>query len=167
MATHALARIVLQTYQECNGSLPFNLKHPFMNKLFKSSLVLLLFSFSMIIFQISCEEEADAVPSTTSTVKPTGLIYFFKYGANQQVELWTAKYDGSDQKSLVTLTSGKTFFEEGGIGVSPDGTKIFFTVFETAGNIEFAAIYSVNADGSGLTKVIGANSQDAVFAAVW
>lgn len=138
-----------------------------MNKLFKSSLVLLLFSFSMILFQISCEEEADAVPSTTSTVKPTGLIYFFKNGANEKEELWTAKYDGSDQKLLVALPSGISFVDETGIGVSPDGAKIFFTVFVETSSNEFAAIYSVNADGSGLTKVAGDINSQAIYAGVW
>jgi hypothetical protein len=101
-----------------------------MNNLIKSSLVLLLFSASLCIFQLSCKKDATAQnsnyvlpPATNSTlggiivgsglsITSTGvlsvntnsssadLIVFLKRTSNAQYEIWSADGNGGNQKII-------------------------------------------------------------------
>ena len=123
-----------------------------MKQLVKSTLVLTLFSFSVLLFNLSCEKDVTAQTPTTTVTSPLGLILFSKYG-DKSNEVWFCKYDGSNA-TKVTIAS----FPAGGdidkstMKISPDGKKIFFCLYITSTNIQ--SIYSCNSDGTGLTKLV-------------
>jgi hypothetical protein len=98
-----------------------------MKTIFKSSLLLLLFSFSVLVFNLSCEKESIAqnttpytLPIATSTklggiIVGTGLnvttdgvlstqqnlgLLVFAKGGDKANEFWTSKYDGTGQVKI-------------------------------------------------------------------
>ena len=180
-----------------------------MKKILLSSIVIVVFSLSIIMFQISCQKDATAQtgtsyilpPATTSTLggvivgsgllvssngtlssTPASLsqattstlggvivgsglnissngtlssaglsqqnkIIYFKMN-NSVREIWSANFDGSNQKKIsVSLPSGSSFSD---VKISPDGQSIFITV-DAQGTFH---IYKCNIDGSNLTKII-------------
>ncbi len=126
------------------------------------SVALCLFSVSITLFTISCNKEATA--QTTSGVSQLNTILFQKTNMNStnnatRVELWTANYDGTNQKQIpITLSTGQSI-REGEARLSPDGKKVFMTVRQsiTVGGVitNDSYIYSCNIDGSNFVKVIG------------
>lgn len=123
-----------------------------MKRIFQSSLVLLIFSFSIVVFNLSCEKDVTAQTPTSTVTSPLGLILFSKYG-DKSNEVWFCKYDGSNA-TKVTIAS----FPAGGdidkstMKISPDGKKIFFCIYIASTNMQ--SIYSCNSDGTGLTKLV-------------
>ena len=102
-----------------------------MKTIFKSSLLLLLFSFSVLVFNLSCEKELIAqnttpytLPIATSTklggiIVGTGLnvttdgvlstqqnlgLLVFAKGGDKANEFWTSKYDGTGQVKITIST---------------------------------------------------------------
>jgi Tol biopolymer transport system component len=123
-----------------------------MKNMLKSSLILLLFAASAVLFNISCEKEALAQTSTPTVPQPLGLLLFSK-GGDKNNEFWLAKYDGTNQ-TKITIASFPTGGEidKNSFKISPDGKSIFFCLYIIGTNQQ--SIYSCNADGSGLTKII-------------
>lgn len=123
-----------------------------MKKILLSTIVLLSFSLSILLFQISCKKEAKAeLPVTGTTLN---ILLFHKIVGGKS-EIWISNYDGSNQKKInVQVPSGVTL--DGGTTIlSPDGKTIFFHVLGTPnGNLDGADIYSCNIDGSNVKKVI-------------
>lgn len=121
-----------------------------MKKIFKSTLVLIFFSLSIVLFNASCEKEANA--QTNTLPQNVGLIIFKKNG-DQPNEVWTSKYDGSTQ-TKITISS----FPANGnvdpktIRLSPDGMKIFFVMYIPSTQVQ--SIFVCNIDGSGLINVV-------------
>jgi hypothetical protein len=154
-----------------------------MKTMFKSSILLLLFSFSLLVFNLSCEKESIAqtttpytLPIATSTklggvIIGTGLnvttegvlstqinpgILVFAKSGDKANEFWTSKYDGSGQVKI-TISSLPSTGEiiKANIKITPDGKKFFFVANPNPTNQNsLDALYSCNADGSGLTKLI-------------
>lgn len=124
-----------------------------MKQLIKSTLVLMLFSASVLLFNLSCEKEADAQTTTPSTTpQNVGIILFSKSG-DKFNEIWLAKYDGSAQaKVTIAGLPSNADVDRSTMKISPDGKKLFFNVFLPSGNIQ--NLYTCNVDGSGLTKII-------------
>jgi hypothetical protein len=151
-----------------------------MKNIFKGSIVLMIFSFSIIIFNISCEKESIAqtntpyvLPKATSSslggvsvgsglsvttdgtisTQSLGILVFSKSGDNAN-EFWTSKHDGSSQ-TKITIPSFPSTAEliKETIKISPDGKKFFFTMNPNPLS-SLDAIYSCNIDGSSLTKLI-------------
>jgi hypothetical protein len=120
-----------------------------MKTIFKSSLVLLLFSVSLVLFNLSCSKESVAQPTTPQNV---GLIVFVKVGDNSN-NFWTAKYDGTGA-TKVTIASfpAQAETDEASFQLSPDGKKVFFLLYIPSTQIQ--SIYSCNVDGTGLTQVV-------------
>jgi len=156
-----------------------------MKKLLLSSLMLFLFSISLLTFQLSCKKDAMAqntnyilTPATTSslggiivgsglsitsagllsvnqtTTSQLGVLVYYKMvGAN--IELWTAKYDGTSQLKLnITLPQNTRYSDDLPPKLSPDGKKIFFSLMSTITMQNGTDLYSANIDGSGVTKII-------------
>lgn len=126
-----------------------------MKKLLLGSMALLLFSSAILIFQISCSK---SVQAGTSEPPQQNKILYFKSGtaANGYGEIWTANYDGSNQKKIeISLPSGVTLSVDGGPKLSPDRQTIFFNVRETINpsDIRFH-IYSCKIDGTNLHRVV-------------
>ncbi|MDB4921897.1 hypothetical protein [Mucilaginibacter sp.] len=151
-----------------------------MKKILLSTIVLIAFSFSIILFQISCKKEAKAqtssslTPATTSklggvipdgetiavdaagkiSVAQQGKIVFIKYGsATSQSEVWTANYDGSGA-AKVNLALPVDLSVAAHANISPDHKTLFVSVFDAKGN---AGIYSCGIDGSNPKLIISGN----------
>ena len=153
-----------------------------MKTIFKSSLLLLLFSFSVLVFNLSCEKESIAqnttpytLPIATSTklggiIVGTGLnvttdgvlstqqnlgLLVFAKGGDKANEFWTSKYDGTNQVKIIisSIPSTGEMIKET-IKLSPDGKKFFFQMNPNVTTSLPDALYSCNIDGSGLTKLI-------------
>jgi hypothetical protein len=127
-----------------------------MKTIIKSSILLLLFSFSLLVFNLSCKKESTAQNTSTNT-QNLGILVFSKDG-DKKNEFWTSKYDGSGQtKITISLSSfpSTTEFSKDIIRVSPDGKKFFFIAnINPTVTSNSDAIYSCNADGTGVTKVV-------------
>ncbi len=153
-----------------------------MKNIFKGSIVLMIFSLAIVIFNISCEKESIAqtntpfvLPKATSnslggvivgsglsvttdgtiSTQSAGLLVFAK-GGDKRNEFWISKYDGSGQVKI-TISSFPLTGEivKEGIKLSPDGKKFFFVGYTANGQItNVDGLYSCNLDGSGLTKLI-------------
>jgi Tol biopolymer transport system component len=125
-----------------------------MKTLLKSSIVLIVFSLSIILFNISCEKKAEAQPNTTvATAQNVGLVFFRKDGAKDN-EFWKANYDGTNQVK-VTIASFPAGMELDiqSFRVSPDGKKAFFVLYSSSGNSP-SSMYSCDIDGSGIKKIV-------------
>ncbi|MBC8988408.1 hypothetical protein H9X96_21875 [Pedobacter sp. N36a] len=127
-----------------------------MKKILLSTIVLLSFSLSILLFQISCKKEVKAEsPVTSTTLNILVFTKSFPSVNGSKKEIWTANFDGSNQKKVnLQLPSG---IELEGVPpiLSPDGRTIFFHVFGTPiGNLDGSDIYSCNFDGSNVKMVI-------------
>jgi hypothetical protein len=123
-----------------------------MKRIFQSSLVLLTFSFSIVVFNLSCEKDVNAQNTTTASPQVVGLILFSKNG-DKSNEIWFAKYDGSNATkiSIASFPAGGDM-DRSTMKISPDGKKIFFCMYIPSTNMQ--SIYTCNSDGTGLTKII-------------
>jgi len=125
-----------------------------MKTLFKSSILLLLFSFSLLVFNLSCKKESIA-QNTSTSIQNLGILVFSKAG-DKANEFWTSKYDGSGQIkiTIASITSTGELVKDN-IQISPDGKKFFFIANTNPTNpSSMDAIYSCNIDGSGVTKLV-------------
>lgn len=126
-----------------------------MRKLLLSSIVLFLFSASILMFQMSCKKEAKAdnpIVTQSDGLKQLGKILYYSRGDGG---FWLMNYDGTDKKKLnIILPSGETDFGEAKL--SPDGQTLFFTAWHPVMTSEkdITSIYSCKLDGSGLTKLL-------------
>ncbi len=119
-----------------------------MKKLFLSSLVLLFFSFSILIFQISCRKDAVAQNATTAINKMVYSVYDPTLG---QVKIFTSNLDGSNAVQVPVGLPGWTY---GQVKFSPDGTKLFFLGDSSAINgTRVVEIFSANLDGSNFQRI--------------
>jgi hypothetical protein len=125
-----------------------------MKTLFKSSVLLLLFSFSLLVFNLSCKKESIA-QNTSTSIQNLGILVFSKAG-DKANEFWTSKYDGSGQiKITITSITSTGEIVKDNIQISPDGNKFFFIANTNPTNpSSMDAIYSCNIDGSGVTKLV-------------
>jgi len=90
----------------------------------------------------------------TLNVTPSGVIQqnkiIFVKRVNSTKEIWTANYDGSNQKKLnIALPSGSRVWD---MSISPDGQNLIFSAFSSG--IDESHIYTCKTDGSNLTKII-------------
>jgi len=127
-----------------------------MKKIILSSAVLLLFSISIMIFQISCQKEADADTNGISATQLNKVIYS-KTRSNVP-EIWVCNYNGTGAAKVnVILPNGVVFFEGLTPVMSPDGKKIFFAAgppYTQGAKISYLSdLYSCNADGTGCALV--------------
>ncbi|MBL0079228.1 MAG: hypothetical protein IPP53_08940 [Bacteroidetes bacterium] len=122
-----------------------------MKKLLLSSIVLLLFSCSILIFEVSCQKEAKA--DTNYITQQNKIVYLKEFPIeNGQDEIWTANIDGTNQKrySINFPANYELDAENGNITLTPDNQKIIFALDVN----RVAGIYSCNIDGSNLVKII-------------
>jgi TolB protein len=98
---------------------------------------------------------AAATPALATDPGPSGRIAFQGFdNATGKLQLFTIASDGSDRKRLTALTTGADpFVALEDPDWSPDGSKIAFDS-DAGGNVH---IFTVNADGSGLTQVTSGN----------
>ena len=90
-------------------------------------------------------------PSTSSPLNL--LVYYKTVGA--VVEIWTAKYDGTAQAKInLTIPANTEFSDDAAPLLSPDGTKLFFTLQSTVIGQDGTDLYSANINGTSVTKII-------------
>lgn len=104
-----------------------------MKKLLYSSVVMLLFSFSIILFQVSCQKEATADTNGISATQINKVIFSIIPQIYNGMKLWTPEiwlcnYDGTGATKVnIVLPNGIGMFGmEPQFKLSPDGQKIFF-----------------------------------------
>ena len=133
-----------------------------MKKLLLSSIILLFFTISITLFQISCQKSASAQNSTGTLVQHNKLIFkriFTTASGGVFSEIWTSKYDGSLAfKVNIILPQGVKFSGDLNPVMSPDGTKMFFTAGPSAIASGEGDLYSCNADGSNVLKIVDRGS---------
>jgi hypothetical protein len=115
-----------------------------MKKLLYSSIVLTVFSLSIILFQISCQEEAVA--------KETAVQNKFLYSiAKSPWQYWIANTDGSNPVQI-PISLPASLNPAGSGRLTPDGQTLIFPVWKTGTDDYF--VYSVSINGSNLKKII-------------
>jgi hypothetical protein len=119
-----------------------------MKKLLYSSLILTLFSLSLILFQLSCREEAEAQAQIFQPIKKRILYTFQK--ADGTVEYWTARDDGFDYARLPIEVPASYKLGKDGV-FSADGTRLIVSVVDES---DFTHIYSLSVDGTKLADKI-------------
>lgn len=118
-----------------------------MKKVLLSSITLFLFSASIMMFQISCQKEANARISES----PTRIV--FAKGNGSTLEIWYCNSDGSGMNELnITTTFDKIYR----VIETPVDNKIFFTARETS--TVNPNLYSCNLDGSNVQKLTNETS---------
>ncbi|MBL0079776.1 MAG: hypothetical protein IPP53_11895 [Bacteroidetes bacterium] len=120
-----------------------------MKKLFLSSIVLLLFSISNMLFQVSCQKEANANPNNITQLNK--IVYIKEIdGSPERSELWISDIDGNNQTKIpVTFPFEPSFLS---ISLTTDGSKVIFSIESDLS--ENGYIYSCKTDGSNLTKLV-------------
>ncbi len=145
-----------------------------MKKILLSSIILFLFSVSVVLFQISCKKEAVAdVGVNGAGGSNLGVILFQRSIPNTSgsftQEIWMANYDGTNQKKIpVSIPANHSL---NGLHLSPDGKTLFVEYyFSTAGQGRMY-LYSYTLDGSnqklildsGVDKKDGFNGLSGVY----
>ncbi len=117
----------------------------------------MIFSITVILFQISCNKEADAQSNRTTSTPLNKILFYKSPTVGSPYELWLANYDGGGQQKInISIPQGLRI--GGNAKLSPDGQKVFFDVFDTGGK---SYIYSSNIDGTAVTMVINGINQSA------
>jgi hypothetical protein len=123
-----------------------------MKKIIQASLILFLFSASILILQISCNKEAGAQSGNSASV-----IVFNKY-VNGQYQIWKADGNGNNQIQVpISLPSGYVFtfgYEGGTLKLSSDRTTIFFTASAPTYAEPTTSIFSCTINGTNVTRLI-------------
>ncbi len=128
-----------------------------MKRILMGSLVLVIFSLAVAIFQMSCRKSAMAQTTTTTGLAQLNLILYTiisnPHTANPTVELWLSNLDGSSPHSIpLTLPAGLSF--DGSSRLSPDGKTIVLELKDSATPNPDFYIYTCAIDGSNFKKVV-------------
>ena len=118
------------------------------------SVVLTMFSISMLIFQLSCKKEANAQTTTTGLTQLNLVVYtkLNKTSTPLLSEIWTSNLDGTSQKKVaLSLPTGMQVGDEARL--TPDGKTIVFTV-QVGSPSTNTFIYTCSIDGSNLKKIV-------------
>lgn len=83
----------------------------------------------------------------------TKLIYSSDNTGNS--DIYTCNVDGTNQQKLTTTTGSEL-----NVSVSPDGTKLIYTLQTNPADINTWEIYLMNMDGTNVTKLTNNNSLD-------
>ncbi|MFZ5973366.1 MAG: hypothetical protein ACOYXA_17410 [Bacteroidota bacterium] len=120
-----------------------------MKKLFYSSIAITVFSLSIILFQISCQEDVFAGKESIQNK----FLYTYYDVSTSKKEFWISNIDGSNRQ-IIPITPPTGFFY-GTPQLTQDGkTLIFCTGTSTGtGNPLSIKFYSVSIDGSNLKEL--------------
>jgi hypothetical protein len=110
-----------------------------MKKLLLSSVILLLFSASVMLFQLSCKKE---VLAQIPALQQNKIIYL-----NQCNNLlYSANYDGSN-KTVIPISLPAHYIVDDILSISPDRKTIFISTLDTI-KLGVPSLYRCNADGT-------------------
>ncbi len=118
-----------------------------MKKLLYSSIVLSVFSLSVIVFQISCKDNSVAKSNATQT--QTKFLYS-RIATSGTWEYWTANLDGTSAQQIpISLPNSEKI---GGYGnLTSDGQTLIFNAYNSGFTNTY--IYSVSMNGTNLKKL--------------
>jgi Tol biopolymer transport system component len=120
-----------------------------MKKLLLSSIILLLFSCSLLIFQVSCQKEANARQSDVSNQNKI----LFTRATDISSEIWIADSDGRNQRKInFSLLPNEKMNPN--ISISPDNSNIYITTSEKVGNYYRARLYTIDLNGNNKSEII-------------
>ena len=131
-----------------------------MRQTLKTSLYLLVFAISGVIFQISCSN------ADSQAANPSSLLnkMFYTKGVAAAQTIWTCNYDGSSQTQIpISLPANVTFNGTNGNAypkIAPDGQTIFFVGWDST--VGGAAIYSCDINGQNLLEIVAPSSASVV-----
>lgn len=117
-----------------------------MKKLLYSSVVLIVFSLSIILFQISCQEEAFAKGVATQNK------FLYTVFTSDMGQFWIMNINGTNPTPIpINLPDG---LKPTGSGkLTPDGNTLIFSAYKsTTPNEKY--IYSVSINGTNLKKLL-------------
>lgn len=117
-----------------------------MKKLLYSSIVMMLFSFSIILFQVSCQKDAEAKNENSTSVQ-NKFLYAVSTPNTYDWQYWIANIDGTNNQLItISLPTGQKL--SGSCKITPDAQKIIFCAW--GGNTKYY-IYSAAINGSNVT----------------
>jgi hypothetical protein len=99
-----------------------------------------------------------ATPSGVLSVTPAAtsvlnLIVYYKEVSANVFEVWTAKYDGTNQTKInISLPANTEFHDDTPPQLSPDGAKVFYTLNNTVTFTQ--SLYTANINGTGSVKIL-------------
>ncbi|MBS1579012.1 MAG: PD40 domain-containing protein [Bacteroidetes bacterium] len=127
-----------------------------MKKLFLGSMVLSLFSFAIMLFQLSCTKDASAQTTVGSRTQLNKIVYSIADYTNNVNSLWIANYDGSNATKVnFSAISGIINLKPYAGALSPDGKTLFFSAeYQTSGSSSIISdMFTANIDGSNVKKI--------------
>ena len=113
-----------------------------MKKLFLSSMILLLFSFSIIIFQMSCKKSVSAQSSNSAVTE----VAFIKE-TNQTFQLWVCTSTGAN---LTQVPIPPTYNVGSVENIVTNGVILFEAEIGTS---QVPNLFSCNVDGSNIIQL--------------
>jgi hypothetical protein len=138
-------------------------KHTVMKKILLGSFVLLFFSISIILFQLSCTKSAEAHEGGGDN--NTNAILYLRQNPELYSELWSVNLNGTnDHKINVMLPAGWILQPYSSARILSKNQKIIFTAgAANASNANIMAFYSCNLDGSNTIKLYEAPITDNII----
>jgi hypothetical protein len=127
-----------------------------MKKLFLGSVALTMFSISILIFQISCKKESTAQPLTNQSLNKILYTKVYTVSGIEIIEYWTSNTDGSNAIKIPITPPTGLVIGANGCSLTPDGTKLIFTIYDPSNNRNF--VYSCLLNGSNMTKLAEATT---------
>ncbi|HMK25342.1 MAG TPA: hypothetical protein VK483_04870 [Chitinophagaceae bacterium] len=122
-----------------------------MRKLFLSSIALLVFSVSIIVFQMSCSKEAGAHEGDDDKKANNRTILYIKTPETGFNELWTMDINGNNLHQINIALSQDYYISSA--RVADHNNKIVFTADKLTETENFRVFFKCNLDGSGLTQI--------------
>jgi hypothetical protein len=123
-----------------------------MKKLLMGTIILFLFSISIVIVQTSCSksEAQTGQPNQNSLNQLNKILY-----VNFNGEVWTSNYDGTNATQVIIALPINVNLELStprfSVKLSPDGQKIFFSGSNSATNE--SGIYSCDISGNNVIPI--------------
>lgn len=113
-----------------------------MKKLLLSSIILLLFSCSILIFQVSCQKEANV--GNNSLTLESKLVYIKLNTLTDVYEIYTCNLDGTGN-TKVPITVPSEMRMNGDVTITKDGSKLIFELRNIDSSIhDGGSIYTCN-----------------------
>jgi len=118
------------------------------------SIVLTVFSLSIVVFQISCSKSTNAQSGSGGTgLTQLGKLLVVETQPSQVEKFYVVNFDGTN-KTLIpfSLPNGYDFVSKPANGrLSPDGKTLFIDAYQTATGT--GAIFSCSIDGSNFKNI--------------
>ena len=132
-----------------------------MKNLLKGALVILLFAISVLLVQTSCSK-TEAEPLTATQIDK---LLYIDFDSN----VWMSNYDGTNRTqinfalppNIILLFS----IPRSAMKLSPDGTRLFFSVMNTVTNE--TGIYSSDINGNNVTPVMSLGGTQPILCGVY